>query len=168
MFCICFAMSLQNWLVSNFYPGKYGCIVAAAVKLDGWRWSSTNCHICDNYVCIIRVWHFVLRDSTLLCYIFYHSTLCDSVSVRHYGGIVELEYLATWSLYGAVFVIIPAATEDLPFPLFLLFWLTSWTCLHDINIYFYIHPFIVSCSHKRYTTGYTNNEIQQEAVKIDI
>jgi len=42
--------------------------------------------------------------------------------------------LATWSLYGAVFVIIPAATEDPPFLPFLLFSFTSGTFLRDISI----------------------------------
>jgi len=47
-----------------------------------------------------------------------------------------MERLATPSLYGAVFVIIPVTTEDPPFPLFLLFRLTSGTFLYDISVYF--------------------------------
>ena len=34
---------------------------------------------------------------------------------------VGLKFLAAQSLYGAIFVVIPAATEDPPFPPFLLF-----------------------------------------------
>jgi len=47
-----------------------------------------------------------------------------------------LECVGAPSSYGAVFVIIPAAAEDPPFPPFLLFSLTSRTFSSDIGVYF--------------------------------
>ena len=60
-----------------------------------------------------------------------------------------LECLAAWGLYSAIFVIIAAATEDLPFPPFLLFWLTSGTFLRDITVYLWLSS--VTCSASTYT-----------------
>ena len=51
----------------------------------------------------------------------------------------------TKSLYGAVFVIIPAATEDPPFPPFLLFPLTFETFLRYISVHVWLRSVVLQC-----------------------
>ena len=100
-----------------------------------WSLCPTPVHVRDSVLLPRQLWWFLL-----------HGNLCSATALSQLPP-HGLECLAARSLYSAVFVIMPAATEDPPFLLFLLFWLTSGTFLHDINVHFWPCSIVLQCLH---------------------
>ena len=98
-----------------------------------WSPCQTTVHGRDWVLLPQRLWWFLLHDDLR------SATMLSCLSPR------DLECLATPSLYGTGFVIIPAATEKPAFPPFLLFWLTSGTFLHEISVCFWLCSMVYQC-----------------------